>query len=818
VTVADLATGARVGRYVVVERVGTGAMGVVYGAYDPELDRKIALKLLKPEQGAKETARARLLREAKAMGRLSHPNVVAVHDVGVYEEQVFLAMEFLNGGTIKSWLAERPRGWREILRVFVAAGRGLVAAHAAGLVHRDFKPDNVLLDREGRPRVVDFGIARQADGAAEEPADAELPATLRESDAHALLTLTKTGAMVGTPAYMAPEQFMGERGDELSDQFSFCVALYEALYGERPFAGDDLVSLSVNVAQGELRPVPKDRAVPAWLRRTILRGIKPDRAARWPSMAALIATLEDDPAVKLRRRLVGGGAIAAIAATLLIASQIVGRRRAEGERQIAQRVADAEQNAAAARSKVVESRALRDRAYAAYDAFDSEQGEPLWKQTRALLPIIDAAYDRASQSLEAALTLDASRDDLRARLGDLRFEHLLFAEEFRMEAKAQLLAERLVAVDADGSRRKRFDEPGTIAVRTTPGAARVVLERYERDPATGRRAAKPIATLSGAEPERPLPQGSYRLALDGPGLARVLYPFEVRRGERRVIDLALPRLTSVPAGFVYVPPGEFWFGDGDELLRSQFLRTAPIHQRHTDGYLISRYETTYAEWIAFLDAQPPATRARSLPDVSVTTRGSLRLRPLEEGGWQFTFQPGDTRYTARAGEPINYVGRKLRARQDWRRFPVAGISLAEIETYLGWLRATGRVPGARLCTEVEWERAARGADDRLFPHGDELQPEEANIDATYGRVDSAYGPDEVGSHPGSQSPFGVDDLAGNVFDLVTSSLARNETVIKGGAYFFQPINSRSTNREPVPSTYRDVATGIRVCAPAPEGS
>src|SRR4029079_10305627 len=161
-------------------------MGVVYGAYDPELDRKVALKLIKPGQGVKDTARARLLREAKAIARLQHPNVIAVHDVGVFEEQVFLAMEFVAGGTIKSWVAAQPRSWREIVDVFIAAGRGLAAAHAAGLVHRDFKPDNVLLDKEGRPRVVDFGIARQA-GSAEDDLDetgdveTDGTATLRDS-------------------------------------------------------------------------------------------------------------------------------------------------------------------------------------------------------------------------------------------------------------------------------------------------------------------------------------------------------------------------------------------------------------------------------------------------------------------------------------------------------------------------------------------------------------------------------------------------------------------------------------------------------------
>jgi formylglycine-generating enzyme required for sulfatase activity len=143
---------------------------------------------------------------------------------------------------------------------------------------------------------------------------------------------------------------------------------------------------------------------------------------------------------------------------------------------------------------------------------------------------------------------------------------------------------------------------------------------------------------------------------------------------------------------------------------------------------------------------------------------------------------------------------------------VAGLSPAEVESYLRWLRTTGRVPGARLCSEVEWERAARGADDRIFPHGDELHPDDANFDVTYGRVSSAYGPDMVGSHAASRSPFGVDDLAGNLFELTASSQKPDEIVLRGGAYYFTAYTCRSTNREPVAATFRDVTTGIRVCA------
>src|SRR5262249_22694195 len=159
---------------------------------------------------------------------------------------------------------------------------------------------------------------------------------------------------------------------------------------------------------------------------------------------------------------------------------------------------------------------------------------------------------------------------------------------------------------------------------------------------------------------------------------------------------------------VYVPPGEFWFGDADEQLRAQFLATVPIHRRRTGAYLIAARETTYAEWIAFLETLPAEERARREPSAAATSHGSLHLRATE-GTWQYTLQPTTNRYVARAGESIVYDGRKQRARQDWLQFPVAGVSANDVESYLGWLRKTGRVPGARLCTELEWERAARGA-------------------------------------------------------------------------------------------------------------
>ena len=333
-------------------------MGEVYAAYDPELDRKVAVKLLHvsgsvgPELAERK---ARLLREAQAIARLSHPNVVVVHDVGSFEDQVFVAMEYVDGNTVSYWLHAGPRHWRQILEVFVAAGRGLSAAHAAQLVHRDFKGENVMITSSGQVRVMDFGLARHAsDRSAAQavpvlPSDEatrdltttldlpkqqsiavgapldELTSQSRSHDTGAIRAaaldaqLTQTGLLVGTPAYMAPEQFRGQLAAARSDQFSFCVALYEALYGARPFRGNTMAELADNVLQGRLQAPPTTKRIPGWLKRALLRGLANDSDERWPSMDALLAVLSRGPRARGWWYAAAGLAVASsVAATLAL--------------------------------------------------------------------------------------------------------------------------------------------------------------------------------------------------------------------------------------------------------------------------------------------------------------------------------------------------------------------------------------------------------------------------------------------------------------------------------------------------------------------
>ncbi len=318
--------GGRLGRYIVLAKLGAGAMGVVFSAHDPELDRKVAIKLLKFGEWDEEDARLRLQREAQALARLAHRNVVAVYDVGVHERQLFLAMEFVSGQTIGQWMrsVKSPRPWREVVAVFVQAGRGLAAAHGAGLIHRDFKPDNGMIDEDGQVRVMDFGLARASESAEPMTDDDAMERSAPSTQALAS-ELTQSGALLGTPAYMSAEQLNRKSADARSDQFSFCVALYEALYGERPFTSTTLVELILAVNQGEVRPPPQGSTVPAWLRGVVLRGLAFEPDDRHPSMQALLDALAADPAAKWRKRVIGGGiglsAVVGAWALVLVARQ-----------------------------------------------------------------------------------------------------------------------------------------------------------------------------------------------------------------------------------------------------------------------------------------------------------------------------------------------------------------------------------------------------------------------------------------------------------------------------------------------------------------
>lgn len=288
--------GARLGRYVIIDLLGTGGMGVVFSAFDPQLDRRVAIKVLKEGVGD-QLDRQRLLREAKAMAKLTHANVVAVYDAGEAEGQAYVAMEFVRGSSLRRWLTIKHT-WGEVVGLFGQAGRGLQAAHEAGLVHRDFKPDNVLVTESNVAKVADFGLARAGDSSTTDDFALMRADTLRATN----VLLTKQGMLMGTPAYMSPEQYLSLEADARSDQFSFFVALYEALYGELPFEGQTLQALAAHVTSGHRRPIPPGNPVPRWIGDVIDRGLRPHSEDRWPTMAVALEALASDPEKRLRAR------------------------------------------------------------------------------------------------------------------------------------------------------------------------------------------------------------------------------------------------------------------------------------------------------------------------------------------------------------------------------------------------------------------------------------------------------------------------------------------------------------------------------------
>ncbi|HMG57040.1 MAG TPA: serine/threonine-protein kinase, partial [Kofleriaceae bacterium] len=293
------ASAARLGRYVLLGSTADGGMGIVYDAYDPQLQRKVALKVLHPQRQWDERAHDRLTNEARSLAKLDHPNVVKVHDVvtqDAQDAQVVIVMEWVDGVTLADWQRTRPRSWADVVGVYVQAGQGLAAAHGLGVVHRDFKPSNAIVGNDGRVRVLDFGLARSAaslarSAGAEPPPGEAAVAPPRPDPEAPTASLTATGALVGTPAYAAPEQLAGQAATRASDQFSFAVSLHRALEGVPPFAGDDAVALAASIRSGRIALAGDARAVPKWLRAVVARALAERPEARFPSMSALLFEL-----------------------------------------------------------------------------------------------------------------------------------------------------------------------------------------------------------------------------------------------------------------------------------------------------------------------------------------------------------------------------------------------------------------------------------------------------------------------------------------------------------------------------------------------
>ncbi|WNG23778.1 protein kinase [Cystobacter fuscus] len=527
--------------------------------------------------------------------------------------------------------------------------------------------------------------------------------------------------------------------------------------------------------------------------------------------------------------------LAALVIALAVAA--VGGPRLEDARFVAALVDTAREEFASGRALAQKASTRREEAMALFDGRPSlangpkalrgsddlrKTAERRWDEALALRDQARAAYARASQFLDQALNRDRSHEETRRLIAELTYERVLLAERFHQRRESDEWAQLLLGGEGIGTTkegaewRQRLLAPAGLELVTEPPGARVRLERYTDVRGTGR--LEPVVEEDDLGPtplsRLDLPAGSYLLHVTHPGRVPVRLPLLLTRGAHEKVRLVLP--TSVPAGHVYIPPGCFLLGSAEPEEARTFMLSSPLHRLCLqEGYLIGQREVTFGDWLAYLDSLPadaPARRILEQPRFSPP--GAITLRRQPGTGWIFSFyRSSEDVFSAKEGETFHYPGRTLRNTADWRQFPLSGVSSEDLASYFYWLDRSGRLPGARLCTQNEWEYAARGADGRRYPHGDQLQPDDANIDTTYDRQPTAFGPDMVGSHPASVSPFGLEDMAGNAFELTRSVTPEfGRVVLRGGAWYYDDFGAHIANISVGDPTARDAAIGVRVCA------
>jgi serine/threonine protein kinase/formylglycine-generating enzyme required for sulfatase activity len=469
-------------------------------------------------------------------------------------------------------------------------------------------------------------------------------------------------------------------------------------------------------------------------------------------------------------------------------------------------VTEARQMLSSARAERDRYQDLRRRALARFDEHALAAAEQLWRESLAAAPVVERAYASTAERLERLLQDAPARSDARELLSDIFFERAQLADDSGRALERDDLLRRLGIYGSA----ERWNAPARLSIETEPPGASVVLRRYAQS--HGLLVESNEVSL-GSTPlaARQIAPGSVLLVVSRPGAASLRLPVVLPQGESTRVTIHLPRPSDVPPGFAYVPAGRFLYGSAGGEDAREFYQSEPIHAVETSSYLIALHETTLGEWVEFLRALPSAQRILRTPNV--TRQGfTVVLKELPDQRYQLTFGPDEHPYVAIEGEPIRYPGRTARAAQNWARLPVMGVSFEDALAYMAWLRDVKRVPYARPCNEYEWEHAARGADGRAFPHGDRLEPSEANYDLTYHRIMTAFGPDEVGSHPASDSPYGVHDLAGNVWEWTASIQDPNTPAARGGGFFQFSAMARPENRSQDVANRRDAFYGIRVCA------
>ncbi|MEJ7597237.1 MAG: bifunctional serine/threonine-protein kinase/formylglycine-generating enzyme family protein [Kofleriaceae bacterium] len=506
---------------------------------------------------------------------------------------------------------------------------------------------------------------------------------------------------------------------------------------------------------------------------------------------------------RLRKRWLARAA--AIAAVPLIALAIFVGVRFDGartrDREVAQRIAVATTHRVEADRLAADATIARAEAFARFDS--RREAEPQWAAARSLGARAAEHYRDAAAELEAGFSIDAG--SVRTEMANVLVAHAQLAAAEHDEPRVTELLRRLETYAPDHAAQWR--RPGHLVVELDR-TARISVHAFEPEAGSvmaGGFATVPITSVRAARLEHELTPGSFVVVITMPDGQVVRDPVLLQPGEQLVrrIDIPSPR-----PGLVFVPAGRFSYGTSNEALRRPFLTAEPLRELELSAFWIGRTEVTYQDWIEFLRALPTSERALHRPTFE-TTQNTVDLAE-HDGAYTLSLRPTTETFRAATDRPLVYPSRRVRAQVRWERLPVSGVSYQDGLAYAAWLDRTRRVPGARLCTVREWERAARGADGRTYPHGERLRPTDANFDETYGRTTLAFGPDEVGSFPASDSPFGIADLAGNVWELTTGPDGKPWS--KGGSFYQNQLTAAATNNSPSEPGQRGIRYGLRICA------
>ena len=831
-------------KYAFVRELGRGSMGQVYVYYEAGIERDVAIKF--QTQSDRELV-SRFHTEARIAASLQHPNVVTVLADGEYEGTPYIVFEYLDGKSLDKLRSAMP--WTEVRKLGLQLASGLAAVHEKGLLHRDIKPANAMLlerDHGQIVKLIDFGVAKSTAAA------------------------NLSGGSTGTPRYMAPEVWDESTPTEKSDVYSLGLTLYQLCTGVKPpvppydddirLESQEVDSAFASVINRCLERDPNKRfasgaelynallplySVKELLDIDVQQWIRNDRADGYlwaRSKLARVANLETENLPRSHREFLR-------ISQARLASETRRKRRyiwlavlvviAAGagvkywldvslDRKVDRHVRDARVHLEKARQLHDEFDRKRQEALEVFRERDrAKQATRMWREAVALELKIAKPYRTASQQLEVAWALDPSRRDVRRLLADVLESRARLADESNQLRERDEYLYRLSVYDSDAY--DAWTNPVDIKVETTPVTSQVSILRHTFE-GVDEVETQTLEQRLPAPFEYKLEPGSYTFVFHRlESYPEIRYPLLVRHeSEPMTISLDRSPTANIPKDYIYVPAGSYYFGYGarreDEEQRQWYV-AQPTHQRQLPAFIIARYETTMADWLDFLTTactQPGcADRPEMIPKAAYDTlRMEVSWEP-ELATWRYSFNNGkDQDDTALLGESLVYSSRSgAFAKQDWRRFPVGGIEPARLVEYTEWLDSSGRLPGARLCTEYEWERAARGADTRLFPHGDSLTAEQANIDATHPGKPTGAGPDAVGTHPESVSPFGVHDMAGNVWEVTSTpyevsagTIARR--TMRGGSYYQGYASARSVNRAPQ-GLQAQLLVGLRVCADVP---